>query len=376
MIIIMFILSAVISYARPPYTLEEVAGYRNIKYIEMAKKMIATGKYNDDLNVALQRAAWNGNLEMVEILVDAGADVNAKFADRTIMHEVASRGNLETAKYLLSKGAPFDEKNASGKTPFFSATYNAEEETALWLLELGADPNVIPKNSKLSTPLFYAAAKWQPKLVKALINKGVNVNVTEDLESTPLHLVAGMGNVEIALLLINAGADVNAINEFGWTPLYCAVSASSLIFDVGDNAAVIDLLVKNGADITIADKSSLTPLDIAEKTMAEAVLINFKTEEAKILRIKRSKAALKRVKYHTKRSKILWKNKNHTPSASTKPAHVQEGSEAENDSVSTLNASDDGSNSNTPLKIGLLLAGLLAVAGIGAFIMRRKCRHK
>jgi len=244
-IVAVCVLSAVTAYARPPYTLEEVARYKDTKYLDMAKKMIADGGFEEQLDAALGQAARRSTLEMVELLIDAGADIHSKDEyDNTVMHAAAKSGNLDIAKFLFEKGGAFDETNRQGRTPLFDSAYNREEETALWLLDLGADPNVSPKTPNLSTPIFYAASKWQPSLARALIDKGANVDVTEAMAATPLHLAASHGNAEMVSLLIDAGADVNAVNEDGWTPLYYAVSPISLMVHMGDTAAVVDLLVR------------------------------------------------------------------------------------------------------------------------------------
>lgn len=74
----------------------------------------------------LIKAIFLGNLQMVEQLIEQGADINAK-ADNgwTALHYAAKRGYVEVVKYLIEQGADINAKNNAGETPLYEASTSA-----------------------------------------------------------------------------------------------------------------------------------------------------------------------------------------------------------------------------------------------------------
>ena len=91
----------------------------------------------------------------------------------------------------------------------------------------------------------------------------------------PIHEAAHEGNVGATLTLLSKGADPNA-GLFRWTPLHAAARHGRTDF-VGDGLrqkrlAVLEVLLRHGADPTVRDVRDATPLGIAAKSgNAEAV---------------------------------------------------------------------------------------------------------
>ena len=101
---------------------------------------------------ALNIAAHNGNLAVLQVLLDAGADIyhNDK-ASVTALHAAAAQGRLELVRELIARGAPVDltsEKkgdNLGGITPLIYAALGGHNDVAHYLIEeAGADPNILP----------------------------------------------------------------------------------------------------------------------------------------------------------------------------------------------------------------------------------------
>lgn len=88
-----------------------------------------------------------------------------------------------------------------------------------------------------------------------LIDKGADVNATNDAGDTPLTLAARNGHRDVCLTLISKGANVNAANDFGNTPLFLAAS--------GGLADVCLTLINNGANINAKTHFCYTPLIVA-----------------------------------------------------------------------------------------------------------------
>jgi hypothetical protein len=76
--------------------------------------------------------------------------------------------------------------------------------------------------------------------VKALLDRGVSVDVSLGSDGTPLHLAADKGKKDIVALLIACGANVNALKPYDWAPIHDAAYK-------GHFETVVELL-KAGAD--------------------------------------------------------------------------------------------------------------------------------
>ena len=108
------------------------------------------------------------------------------------------------------------------------------------------------------SPLVDAARKSDTATVRALLKKGVDVNIRDIDGTTALYWAAYENNSETAELLIRAGADVKAANRYGVAPLYLAC--------VNGNAGVIEMLLKAGADPNSAGADGETMLMTASRT--------------------------------------------------------------------------------------------------------------
>ena len=134
--------------------------------IQEVKNHISTGidlnTINEDGKSPLHRAIeadWNTesdteNLEIVELLINKGADVNAKDEyDDTPLHLSINRNIYEL---LIAKGADVNAKNCSGCTPLHSIIYEDKDSVAL-LISNGADLNSINEDGK--TPLDFLSSE-------------------------------------------------------------------------------------------------------------------------------------------------------------------------------------------------------------------------
>jgi len=108
------------------------------------------------------------------------------------------------------------------------------------------------KSTTGNTILFYAVAKQLSKLIKNLIERGIDVNVKNNRHNTALHFACESGNHEIMSLLLCTGANCNQRNILGQTPLHKLFLAEHLSVDQRFDCAI--LLIEAGADITLLDK--------------------------------------------------------------------------------------------------------------------------
>ena len=172
---------------------------------------------------ALMTAAYNNNPEAVKILLDAGADVNARAPDGDTVLIVAASNNRnpQVMKILLEAGAEVNALGEGGMTALMWASHNPE--TIKVLLDGGADVNIHNKNGR--TALMHTA----------MFNK----------------------NLETINLLIAAGADNSAADKYGKTALMYAAE-----YNVPE---VVEALIDAGANAEQRDSNDKTALDYARQ---------------------------------------------------------------------------------------------------------------
>lgn len=185
-------------------------------------------KDGDDFMTPLIIAARNGNLDVVEILLSYGADVEArgivKIDDEVLdgltpLWGATTAGHIDVLKLLIEKKAEVDGKLRTGSTPLRCAAYNGRLDIVSYLVENGADVNAC-KNDETS-PLFPACSNGHTNVVEFLIKHGANVNVQDENGNTALHDAAKQGHNKIANKLLSHGA-LQLQNVHGLTPLLLA----------------------------------------------------------------------------------------------------------------------------------------------------------
>ena len=112
--------------------------------------------------------------------------------------------------------------------------------------------------------LVEAARAGDRAAVRALLEKGVDVNVAAADGTTALHWASHADDLELADLLIRAGARVNAANDLGATPLWTA--------GLNASAAMVRRLLDAGANPNAALLAGETPLMVAARTGNPAVV--------------------------------------------------------------------------------------------------------
>jgi ankyrin repeat protein len=109
-----------------------------------------------------------------------------------------------------------------------------------------------------------AARNNDREALRALLQKGANVNESEPDGTTALHWTSYRDDVQTAEILLKAGANVNAANDLGATPLWLASQNGS--------AAMTRRLLEAGANPNLALLSGETPLMVASRTGSPAVV--------------------------------------------------------------------------------------------------------
>ncbi|BFZ23420.1 hypothetical protein BsWGS_26459 [Bradybaena similaris] len=287
-----------------------------------------------DMNNLLISASRNGNLEIIGLLLDAGANVNCVADNKTplmeaknaeVIYFLVQRGavvnkysrakggysspltyilNIDYSYYestsketvveaFLKCGAFVDGKSGGGRTPLMIAlSKNRSRRIVQMLLDHGAQSNV--RDSKGNTPLLLAARANNTDNIVCLLEffkySKESLNAQSYDGSTALMVASKNCNPEVVKHLVSHGADVNITDVSGNTALLHAAD------NVGDkNVEVLTTLISAGSDINFQNKAGFSPLMLAaenRKPNVVKLLINFGSDVNSVSKTARNITAL------------------------------------------------------------------------------------
>ncbi|WP_320035318.1 ankyrin repeat domain-containing protein [Halarcobacter sp.] len=174
-------------------------------YIPMLKKMLLfKPRINDpraDGKTIIFDAVIENNLELIKVLVNAGADLN-----------IIDNDNNTPLSYMVDKG--LEITNQKEKDSFL--------ERLVFILKYRVDVNTIDNDGR--TVIHKAVLANNIDVVEKLLTKKVDLNIKDKQGRTALHHTQWKGNYKIARLLISAGADINEPDYAGFSILnYAAI---------------------------------------------------------------------------------------------------------------------------------------------------------
>lgn len=190
-----------------------------------------------------------GLFDEAKSLLDRGADPNlpSRLSGRTAVTAACKSGKLEMLELMLDAGANFveeytrtiDEDGTDSTYKYVPALLGALRFGTPEMIELvedrGADINELGINGE--TMLYEACYLGNLNVVKYLLQRGFDPNDKADYHEPPIFTAVRGHHLEIVKLLIDAGADVNGREDWGGNPLDYADS----------DQAIADLLVAKGA---------------------------------------------------------------------------------------------------------------------------------
>lgn len=215
-------------------------------------------------SLPLQAAAELGNSRIADMLLAAGAQVNAKaHMGRTALHVAVTANHLDLIRLLIDKGADINVRDVEGTSPLDDAVWRGYLEAAAILLAKGARLNEAEAKTG-ATPINEATYQGQTELVQYLLQFHPDLRIPDRRGYTPLENAIRQGKTDSALLLLGAEPKAQKMPQF----LEAMMSASIH----KDNSVVADALLRHGALANGRLASGATPLDAAASANASKVV--------------------------------------------------------------------------------------------------------
>lgn len=223
-------------------------------------------------------AIEKGDQKKIEQYLKNGININTVTENNlTALHLAIGHGNTEMMQFLLDKGADVDFSYANGFYPLEYAVICRQKKALMYLLEQTC--------SLETSALHYAAALGEIDLLELLLKAGVEVNRRDQIGRTALHEAANRNCLNVMCLLIQSGAELNCIDYQGWTPLCLAV--------MRDHFVITEYLLKQGADLKVGSEDLLKVAEILGNKEVFALLSNRKEKVAQMTLVNKNSKILK-----------------------------------------------------------------------------------
>lgn len=131
-----------------------------------------------------------------------------------------------------------------------------------------AQPDVVVdcRDKRGYTPLMFAVDQGNVSFVRALVERGADVNARSASQTSPILIAVFHGSFAIAELLLQAGAELDVAGSDGLTPLMVATQM--------DNLDLVVFLVKSGATVEYATELKGTAKELAHSLVVKQFLID------------------------------------------------------------------------------------------------------
>ncbi|TGJ64637.1 hypothetical protein EYR41_010681 [Orbilia oligospora] len=195
----------------------------------------------------LSHAARLGNEKCVGLLLEKDVDTTwGRDNGMSPLHHAPSQGN-EVVLSGESSGVRLSRYDDDGDC----------------VIPLGRYEDIDLTDHRGRTPLSHAASNGNEAIVRALLERNVNVNSWDNHEMTPLFYAVDAGHEVVVRLLLEKGANIDGLRALGRTALHQAIDSKQ--------ERMVRLLLENNADSTIRDEDGMTALHRAASLGDEVI---------------------------------------------------------------------------------------------------------
>lgn len=210
--------------------------------------------FPEEKSQLLKAAIFNGDKPKLRRLLECNCDPNITVGGPRPLRVAVERGDAEIVNILLQNGSDPALRSADGSLPLATAVARNAAEIVRLLIKHGADP--------------YAPSALGKSSFKIALERGDNAVMRVLMERNPGHVRTPSGeaytklsmlavaiesnNIDAVRMLLEGGADQSGHEVDGSTPLIRAAGS--------DKIAILDLLLRHGADANEPDKNGISPI--------------------------------------------------------------------------------------------------------------------
>ena len=199
-------------------------------------------KINHDSGNEFHLAVALDDVEVVKILAGYKANINLRTAGQdSPLHLAARNGSIDILKVLLANSAEIDAVNGSGRTAFDLAAEYHQLDFFEILVNHKVDIFKDRNNNALYKLMYMATTIGHGKVIKSLIDFGIDVEVQDGLHGTPLQNACVFGHDTVVSILIESGASPDTSGGYYGNALQAAAAHGRV--------GIIRLLLSRGAKV-------------------------------------------------------------------------------------------------------------------------------
>lgn len=235
------------------------------KLLTLYADIMSPNLQNEDGLSALHQAVIEDCADVVEVLVNHGANLDIKDADLwTPLHAAVACGNYDLAKYLIDNGASLIEINTDGNMPIDLDNEDNED------IEILLDECMVKAGftEESLDEIRLVIPRQMLNDLRNCVEEKRDINITGEHGETACHIAAANGYQEVLEFLLDHGAKFDIGDKDLWQPIHAAACWG--------HDRIVEILVNHGADLEAMTKDGETPLDLTEDEEMQEIINELK----------------------------------------------------------------------------------------------------